>query len=86
MRASPVRLMLPIPPRRAESDTPPHIRQQKPRRGAGYGCVMRRCRRQTLRDALDGLTLSAQSLEDLSARAAAAAAGARALVARFGAG
>lgn len=36
-----------------------------------------------LRDALDGLTLSAQSLEDLAARAAAAAAGARALVARF---
>lgn len=40
----------------------------------------------TLRDALDGLTLTAQSLEDLAAWAAAAAAGARALVARFGAG
>lgn len=40
----------------------------------------------TLRDALDGLTLTAQSLEDLAARAAAAAAGARALVARFGGG
>lgn len=38
----------------------------------------------TLQDAIDGLTLSAQSLEDLAARAAAAAAGARALVARFG--
>lgn len=37
----------------------------------------------TLRDAIDGLTLSAQSLDELAARAAAAAAGARALVARF---
>lgn len=38
----------------------------------------------TLRDALDGLTLTAQTLDDLAARATAAAAGARALVARFG--
>ncbi len=37
----------------------------------------------TLQDALDGLTLSAQALDDLAARAQAAAAGARALVERF---
>ncbi len=37
----------------------------------------------TLRDALDGLTLTAQSLDELAARAQAAADGARALVARF---
>lgn len=37
----------------------------------------------TLQDALDGLTLLAQSFADLSAQAAASAAGARALVERF---